>query len=387
MRRVLFIVLATVGCASGSAPIMLHSFHDAGEDTDFDSTIPEASTIDSYVRQDALIPYDGPIDECDPFSTCLDGAPDGPPPVDTDADYARTYVSSSISVAGSVGIDLGNAGATISSTDIPGIIAANIASSALPWDPNGIYFFLTSSEVNVDDGAFCGEWCGFHESSPFTPDGGTQTYLHYAVTGDTGSCWQACSGFAYEFPTPNDNLSADTMVSVIAHELAESATDPLVLIDNAWLGDGEEICDECSYEYGSVYKLTAGLGNGAPYNVQVGGSPFLVQQVWQMGPWSTEHCTVGIDGNPGFDASGATPDSDGGVIAVDDWQSPMRYWGGPVMTQPISVYFVWYGEWPNRSSVEPIITGFVNGLSSTPWWGVVDGYFSEVVPVEGGADE
>jgi phosphate-induced protein 1 len=395
VRRVLLVVLASLGCASGLTALAASgcssgsttTVHtgpdDAGEDVVVDSTIPVG--MDTYVPQEALTPYDGPIDDCDPFTTCLDADVDGAEAVDTDADYARTYVSGSLSVAGSMGIDLGDAGANISSSDIPGIIGAQITDGQLPWDPNGIYFFLASAEVAIDNGALGNEYCGFHQAYPFNPDAGVNGYLHYAVSGDLATYWDNCSGFAYAHPTPSNNLTADILVSIMAHEIAESATDPMVLIDNAWLGDGSEICDECVYLYGTVYELTAGLGKGAPYNVQMGGNPFLVQQVWQMGPWSTSHCTVGA--NPGFDTTGAMLEPDGGVITVYDWQSPARYWGGPVMTQPIGVYLVFYGEWSNRSLVEPIITGFVNGLGTSPWWSVVSSYFSEVVPVEGGTSD
>ena len=47
---------------------------------------------------------------------------------------------------------------------------------------------------------------------------------------------------------PNGNAAADAMISVIAHELAEAATDPLL---NAWFDSaGYENADKCAWDFG-----------------------------------------------------------------------------------------------------------------------------------------
>ena len=87
---------------------------------------------------------------------------------------------------------------------------------------------------------------------------------------------------------PNGDAGVDGMISVIAHELAEVSSNPLV---NAWYAGDDptaptEIADLCLGLYGSgggggyvgkVYKDS--WGNG--YNVNgVKGRRFLVQWVW-----------------------------------------------------------------------------------------------------------
>lgn len=87
---------------------------------------------------------------------------------------------------------------------------------------------------------------------------------------------------------PNRNPGIDGMVSVVAHELPEVSSNPLV---NAWYAGDDpiaptEIADLCMGVYGSgagggyvgsVYKDS--LGNGFNLN-GVRGRKFLVQWVW-----------------------------------------------------------------------------------------------------------
>lgn len=190
-------------------------------------------------------------------------------------------------------------GGRLSRLDIQSIIKRAVSSPRpLPLNPhNGLYLVLTSSDVQVQD--FCRAVCGFHYFTFPTIVGVTVPYawVGYSGTQCPGMCaypfaWPAYSGK----PPPSDNImkapngdpGADGMVSVIAHELAEVSTNPLV---NAWYaGDDptapQEIADLCLGEYGSgagggyVGKVNKDTwGNG--YNVNgVKGRKFLVQWVW-----------------------------------------------------------------------------------------------------------
>ena len=42
---------------------------------------------------------------------------------------------------------------------------------------------------------------------------------------------------------------------------------------------------------------------------------------------------------------------------------PMEYHGGPVMTGPIKVYVIWYGNWSRKTRRRAIITDFLNNLA------------------------
>lgn len=87
---------------------------------------------------------------------------------------------------------------------------------------------------------------------------------------------------------PNGDVGADGMISVIAHELAEVSSNPLV---NAWYAGEDptaptEIADLCMGVYGTgggggyVGKVERDAW-GSGYNVEgVRGRRFLVQWVW-----------------------------------------------------------------------------------------------------------
>ena len=80
--------------------------------------------------------------------------------------------------------------------------------------------------------------------------------------------------------SPNGDLGMDGLVSTLAHELSEVASDPYM---STWYdeGSGMENADVCAYQYGTVLHDAA---TGAAYNMQGnGGIKFLVQQIWSPG--------------------------------------------------------------------------------------------------------
>ncbi|CAF4849661.1 unnamed protein product [Rotaria sp. Silwood1] len=64
------------------------------------------------------------------------------------------------------------------------------------------------------------------------------------------------------------------MITVIAHELAESLSDPYF---NAWYDrKRDENADKCNFNFGPTKVWT----NGAKYNIAFGGKAYLIQQNW-----------------------------------------------------------------------------------------------------------
>lgn len=173
---------------------------------------------------------------------------------------------------------------------------------ALPLNPhNGLYLVLTSPDVRVQD--FCRAVCGFHY---FTFPNIVGVTVPYAWVGHSGTQCPGVCAYPFAWPNysgkpppstnggnnimraPNGDVGADGMISVIAHELAEVSSNPLV---NAWYAGDDptaptEIADLCVGVYGTgggggyvgkVYKDSWGSG----YNVNgVKGRRFLVQWVW-----------------------------------------------------------------------------------------------------------
>lgn len=57
----------------------------------------------------------------------------------------------------------------------------------------------------------------------------------------------------------------------------------------------------------------------------------------------------------------------------------INYHGGPVMTNPVHVYLLWYGNWNNNTTV-PIVEDFVIGLNKSPYFRITSGYY-ELLPI------
>lgn len=154
-------------------------------------------------------------------------------------------------------------------------------------DPNGVYFVLTSSDVNeTSHGGFCVGHCGYHGHATL---GGTD--IKYAFIGDGGDrCPFQCEIMNFS-ASPNNNTGADEMASVIAHELSETVTDPHL---DAWFTNstGQENADKCAYTYGSTFTTA----NGSAANITLGGLNFLIQQNWLNDGGGA--CTMAFKGNP-----------------------------------------------------------------------------------------
>ncbi|KAL5212222.1 hypothetical protein ABZP36_023069 [Zizania latifolia] len=187
-------------------------------------------------------------------------------------------------------------GEKLSRLDIQSVVrdAVTARTRPLPVDSSGVYLVLTSPEVLVEN--FCGQVCGFHY---FTFPSVVGYTLPYAWVGNSARrCPEVCA-YPFAIPSyvagrkpespPNSDVGVDGMVSVIAHELAELASNPLA---NAWYAGEDpsfptEIADLCEGIYGTggggayTGQLLTDGRSGASYNVNgVGGRKFLVQWVW-----------------------------------------------------------------------------------------------------------
>ncbi|XP_020096406.1 protein EXORDIUM-like 7 [Ananas comosus] len=198
-------------------------------------------------------------------------------------------------------------GTSLSRLSVQSVIRSAVTGypERLPLDPyNGLYLVLTSPDVRVED--FCREVCGFHY---FTFSAIVGVTVPFAWVGHSGVQCPGMCAFPFALPeyigggerngtaasnnlralgVPNGDVGVDGMISVIGHELAEMASNPLI---NAWyVGDDPaaptEIADLCVGVYGtgggggyvgSVYKGEQGEG----YNLNgVNGRRFLVQWLW-----------------------------------------------------------------------------------------------------------
>ena len=88
--------------------------------------------------------------------------------------------------------------------------------------------------------------------------------------------------------SPNGDPGIDASISILAHELAEAASDPMLY---AWFdSNGYENADKCSWMFGNAIAGRDSKGYTYFYNLQgVNGTKFLVQQNWDA---AANTCTL-----------------------------------------------------------------------------------------------
>src|SRR6266545_549501 len=172
---------------------------------------------------------------------------------------AGTALANSVAYAGST-TDNYSQGTSLTDSQIRTVVSSAITGGKLPSDANGVYFVLTSADVTASSG-FCTQYCGWHTHGTISG-----ADIKYAFIGNPDRCPSACS---VQTTSPNGNAGADGMVSIIAHELEEAATDPDL---NAWFDRrGYENADKCAWTFGTEYTAA----NGSKANMQLGSLHFL----------------------------------------------------------------------------------------------------------------
>ena len=179
---------------------------------------------------------------------------------------ANTKVRNSVTFAGSTTDNYSQGASNLSDTAIKTIVANALSSGRLPSDPDGVYFVLTSSDVSKS--GFLTSYCGWHTYATIG-----STNIKYAFVGDpSGPNVSSCAGQTTS--SPNGDIGADAMVSVVAHELEEAVTDPNL---NAWYDNrGYENADKCAWTFGTTYNAT----NGSKANMNLAGHDYLIQRNW-----------------------------------------------------------------------------------------------------------
>ncbi|MFO0588431.1 MAG: hypothetical protein U0441_12855 [Polyangiaceae bacterium] len=176
---------------------------------------------------------------------------------------AGTHLSNSVAFGGSTS-DNYSQGTALSDAAIQTIVSSAISANKLPKDTNGIYFVLTSADVNATSG-FCSQYCGWHTHGTISGSD-----IKYSFVGNPDRCPSACAGGQ----SPNGNAGADGMASILAHEAEEAATDPDL---NAWYDNrGYENADKCAWTFGTTYTAA----NGAQANMKLGARDYYIQRNW-----------------------------------------------------------------------------------------------------------
>jgi hypothetical protein len=181
-----------------------------------------------------------------------------------------TYSTNGYNVTGNVlfggeATDAYSQGKRLTDSRVLTVVNNAIVSKKLPYDANGVYFVLSSSDVSESSG-FCTRYCGWHTAA--TPSAG---HVRYSFVGNASRCLSGC---AAQTVSPNGNAGVDGMVSVVAHELEEATADADP--SSGWVdSSGAENADKCAWTFG---QNQAQLVSGAYYNVTLGGRNYLIQR-------------------------------------------------------------------------------------------------------------
>ncbi|CAO3686127.1 unnamed protein product [Umbelopsis ramanniana] len=168
-------------------------------------------------------------------------------------------------------------GKSLSDNSIETIVSHAISAGGLPVDTNGIYAVLTAGDVTETSG-FCSQYCGWHTDGTISGKD-----LKYLFAGLATACPSGCIAPENQSVSPNGDVAVDGMISVLAHEIVEAASDPDL---NAWYdASGQENADKCAWTFGT----TKTASNGAAYNVVAGGKDYLIQQNWNA---ATQACAL-----------------------------------------------------------------------------------------------
>ncbi|HKV38008.1 MAG TPA: hypothetical protein VJX67_02255 [Blastocatellia bacterium] len=180
-----------------------------------------------------------------------------------------TYNAGGFTISGNVtfggeATDTGSQGTRLRDSSILAIVNRAINNHLLPYNANGVYFVLTSTNISETSG-FCSFYCGWH-----TAGNASAGPVRYSFVGNANRCLNGC---AAQTTGPNGNAGVDGMVSIVAHELEESTTDPNL---DAWFdSQGAENGDKCAWTFGHSQFRTS---NGAFANVTTAKRNFLIQR-------------------------------------------------------------------------------------------------------------
>lgn len=179
---------------------------------------------------------------------------------------SKKKVPKVLTFAGQTTNDYAQGRTNLNTASFAAAVSSAITTNALPKDENGIYLVLTSADVTVTD--FMVKFCGWHTATTVAGSN-----IKFSFVGDANKAG-ACTP---QQTSPNANAQVDAMLSVIAHELAETVTDPNL---NAWFDtNNDENADKCAWTFGKTLTTPG----GAKYNVTLNGTNYYLQQNWKKG--------------------------------------------------------------------------------------------------------
>jgi hypothetical protein len=174
---------------------------------------------------------------------------------------------------------------TLTQGDIEAQIKLAISTNLGPTggSTSAIYVVMTDKTIDQREGGagFCTDYCGWHTYMVYNGK-----KIKYSWVGSSLRCPSSCSTLSSSgYNAPNANFEADSMVSILGHELAETTSDPEL---NAWYdAGGNENADKCAWTFGNTTTGTSANVNGI-WNEKIGKQFYYVQRNWGLFP--TQGC-------------------------------------------------------------------------------------------------
>jgi len=190
-------------------------------------------------------------------------------------DGSNTHVQNSVTYtqywASNTGVPA--SGSNVSRSAIQSEILAGFSSGALTWDPNTVYMVFTDAGVDQDN-LFASGYCAEHW--PFFWGFNVVKAAAMPHGADIAGC-----RWGPGFGSPDNDPAAEAAITMTAHELEETNTDPQI---TAWYDIRNdslfENADKCAWLSGTIYPVNGGT---AYANTNVGGREFMIQQNWEIG--------------------------------------------------------------------------------------------------------
>lgn len=120
---------------------------------------------------------------------------------------------------------------------------------------------------------FCTQFCGWHSYN----SGSKIKYGWIGIPKTGCNCWS-------QQTSPNGDPATDSAISVIAHELAEAATDPTgggwcytAAATSCFSSSSVENADQCAWNFPNAI-----FSGNSYYNLQVGAMKYLIQSNWNL---------------------------------------------------------------------------------------------------------
>ncbi|KAI8855109.1 phosphate-induced protein 1 conserved region-domain-containing protein [Chytridium lagenaria] len=181
----------------------------------------------------------------------------------------------------------------------PQVINTAITRGNWTIEPNNTIIIVIPAS-NVSDstlGGFCTGVCGYHSAfrHPLAP---FPSFIPWLIAQSPDEC-PACRPRRYFFGgSPNSNAVADSIVNLIAHQLAETVTNPLY---DGWFFDNGtttettiEMSNACEWRFSGV---AVNATNENAWNHIVGPRRYLLQDLWSV---TNQSCVKTTDDNNSF---------------------------------------------------------------------------------------